>query len=499
MMVDWDLLINEDALASVMPDEYAQFARPVKDALTVFLEGLPEERQGDILAEQAALPPTASISKRLGLMARSCPVLHKLGQILARDQRLALELRQQLQELESLLPSISTETIQNILAREFGPLDRLGVTLETPAIAEASVAVVVGFQQQSGDVFQNGVFKILKPGIEQLLEEELELFENVGEYLDQRCDELQIPHLDYRETFEQVRNKLLLEIRLDQEQLHLTEAYAFYADEPRVQIPRLFDFCTSRVTAMQRVTGGKVTDHCPGSSSERRRLSELVVEALITQPIFSRDSQAMFHCDPHAGNLFFTREGRLAILDWSLVGKLSDQDRIAIVQIMLGAAALDAGRIAQVLGDLAARPPDFSVLKHIIDSRLRQIRRGQIPGIRWLVGMLDEAVQSAQLRVSPDLLMFRKTLYTLQGVLLDLDQNEYQIDQVLFGEFIKNFVVEWPKRWVTLPNSREFATRLSNLDLTRWAWGLPESTARFWAGHIRDLLLVPQNATRPGS
>ncbi len=126
------------------------------------------------------------------------------------------------------------------------------------------MAVVVPFRQDNrsgGDEPVCGVFKVLKPGIEQQLERELNLLQRVGEHLDQRCEELQIPQLDYEESFQQAREKLLDEVQLEHEQRHLVEAKKFFADEPRVQIPELLEHCTSRVTAMERLSGGKVTDH----------------------------------------------------------------------------------------------------------------------------------------------------------------------------------------------------------------------------------------------
>ena len=78
--------------------------RPIREGLIVFLERLPTAAQEEILAQQAALPWSASISERLSLLARGCPVLHKLGQVFARDQCLAPELRHHLRGLESLAP-----------------------------------------------------------------------------------------------------------------------------------------------------------------------------------------------------------------------------------------------------------------------------------------------------------------------------------------------------------------------------------------------------------
>ncbi len=207
------------------------------------------------------------------------------------------------------------------------------------------------------------MFKILKPGVEERLEQELELFERVGAYLDERCDDFRIPHLDYRESFEQVRGKLRHEVRLDLEQRHLAQARAAYAGEPRVLVPALFAHCTPRVTAMERVTGRKVTEHRLGSTSAERRLAELVLDALIARPFFSRASQALFHGDPHPGNLFLTADRRLAILDWSLVGSLGERERAAVVQVALGGlmvAVLVSGLRTSMMRECGTpRPQDW--------------------------------------------------------------------------------------------------------------------------------------------
>jgi ubiquinone biosynthesis protein len=489
-MPSWDCLIDEAAVASVIPDEYARFRRPVRDALAVFLDGLPPAHQAAVLAEQASLPPTATAAERLARLARGCPALHKLGQVLARDHRLSAELRRHLQELESLPPSVPLEAIQGILAREFSRLDRLGVTLVPPALAEASVAVVIPFRRSRGPRGvrpQEGVFKVLKPGIEERLEQELELFGRVGAYLDQRCDDLRIPHLDYRESFEQVRDKLRHELRLDLEQLHLAQARTAYENEPRVQVPALFDLCTPRVTAMERVTGGKVTEHGLDSADAKRRLADLVVEALIARPFFAPAGAALFHGDPHAGNLFLTDDNRLAILDWSLAGSLGERERRAVVQMTLDALTLDAGRIVAILAGLGERRRvDRPALESLVHAWLRRVRWGQFPGFTWLMGLLDEATQSARLRVGADLLLFRKSLHTLEGVVADIGAGGRRIDDVLLGEFLRHLVTEWPRRWLAPPHCRAFATRISNADLVQMAFSSPWAATQFWLDQTLD-------------
>ena len=87
--MNWNDLLEESALATLLPQEYEHFAKPICEGLAVFLQGLPEAEQAEIIAVQMALDSSATQAERLGLLARSCPVLQKIGQILAREQRLA--------------------------------------------------------------------------------------------------------------------------------------------------------------------------------------------------------------------------------------------------------------------------------------------------------------------------------------------------------------------------------------------------------------------------
>lgn len=472
--MNWEWLIGETNLTGLLPEAYAKYAKPLQGALTLFLEGLPPLRQGAIAMEQTALPLTASVAERLVLLARSSPVLHKLGQTLARDRKLSPELRNHLQQLESLSPSIPFEAVKSALEQQLGPLGRLGVTLFPPALAEASVAVVVPFRFTSGKGYSDGVFKVLKPGIEARLDQELQLLEQVGSFLDERCEDLEIPHLEYRNSFERVRAKLRYEVSLDREQRNLTMARNFYRGDRRVRIPALFDLCTPRVTAMERVIGRKVTECSQESLGDRRKIAKLLVEALISRPVFSREAQALFHGDPHAGNLFSTSKLGLAILDWSLTGSLGEKERDSIMQIMLGAISFRAEKtVAALCGLSSCRDFDLETLKAIVYRWINRILDGQIPGLRWLVGLLDDVVSKAGLRFKADLLLFRRTLRMVEDIVTDIVGESDLIDQVLQCDFFIHFSAEWPRRLFAFPDSHEFATRLSNIDLAELALSFP--------------------------
>jgi ubiquinone biosynthesis protein len=219
----------------------------------------------------------------------------------------------------------------------------------------------------------------------------------------------------------------------------------------------------------------------------------------VAQPIFSRANRAVFHGDPHAGNLLYTEDGRLAILDWSLIGHLDEPERIAMGQVLLSAITLDAPRTAALLSGLDTQARiNQSELRAVVDNWLRRIRYGQFPGLTWLVGMLDEAIHSSRLRMKPDMMIFRKSLLVLEGVVRDLGAEGAEIEKTLLGEFLLQFVKELPERWFSVLASREFPTRLSNLDLIATVFNLPLAASRCWRMWWHDLQLQPRLAMPVG-
>jgi ubiquinone biosynthesis protein len=151
-------------LVSAVPETYAAYRRP----LAFFLDHLSPGRAAAIVRDQLTLPPEAGDADRLFALARRSPTLHKLGQILARDRRLDLRLRRTLQQLESMPSGLSISALRPLIEHELGALDRAGIALEPTALAEASVAVIVAFTWHG----RRGVFKLLRPGVEQELAED---------------------------------------------------------------------------------------------------------------------------------------------------------------------------------------------------------------------------------------------------------------------------------------------------------------------------------------
>jgi ubiquinone biosynthesis protein len=470
----------------LVPDIYAEYRPLVVDGFVQFLGRLSNERIEAIVSEQLMLPEETSVDERLVAMLHQCPTLHKLGQVVSHDKRLAPALRERLQSLESLAPTTELSSIEAVLARELNGIPA-GIELAPRALAEGSVAVVLpfGWNEPGERLPRRGVFKILKPLAEQQMREELGLFPAMGEYLEERCKHYGLPALDYRNTLDSVRSLLLNEIRLDLEQSHLAKAERFYAGEHEVHVPRLLPFCTPHVTAMERIDGVKVTN--PRLEAERRRkLAATIIESLLAKPFWSAEPLAVFHADPHAGNLFASEDGRLAILDWALIVELTREQRAAVMQAALGALTLDEQQTIRAIASLG-KVLERRKLEDAVADAFRLVRRGVFPGFDWLTGLLDGVMAAGAMQFPEELTLFRKALLTLSGVVSDVSGRP-SLDQVLTKTGAAQFFRELAGRPLARIDSRDFGSHLSNEDLIcTWA-ALFFVPSRYWIASWRDVL-----------
>jgi ubiquinone biosynthesis protein len=477
-------------VSPMVPEEFAQFRSITADALGFFLAHLSEPRLTELVARQCDLSADASAEERLANLIACCPTLHKLGQVVARDRRLSPELRRRLQTLESMEPTTPVAVIKQTIERELGKSCACSLCIDSRALAEASVAVVIPFSSDGSlDIRPiNGVLKVLKPHVQEQLEEELAIWSDLAAFVDERCKCEGLPLLRCTEIFQTVRELLANEVRLDLEQLHLKEAARFYANSEAIQIPVLFPYSTPRITAMERVFGTRVTDTEHLAYGARKKLAGLLLKELVAKPIWNTEPRAIFHGDPHAGNLFYTDDGRLAILDWSLAGYLDKTEREQTAQIVLGALNLDANRIVRAIAAMTLESPDESALREVVAQAVGALYRSEAPGLQWLLDLLGDATFKAGVLFGEDLILFRKSVLTLEGVAADVSE-DLSLGEVLHLSGGLVLLREWSRRCVASPVSRDFGTHVSNIDLLSLYFAAPSAMTRFFT----DRLFQPSN------
>lgn len=460
----------------LVPDSLASHREAIGDAFEFFRKATSTSAEN---ATTVSLSEGASFERWISI-ALASPSLHKLAQVLARHRSLPLELRRQLQTLESLAPRTPIDPLLPMIREDLGS-SFSEIELEATALAEASVAVVIPFlRRSSGDEPIRGVLKVLRPGIRARLERELQVWPEVGEVFGRRCRRDGLPDVDYRGPFETVAHLLRNEVNFEAEQQHLGEADSMLSVHPGVRVPKLLPFCSARITAMERIDGKKATETESLTADARRRLAARIVEALLAAPMFSPQQDAMFHADPHAGNLVATPSGDLAILDWALVGHLSQRNREQLAQVMLSAQLLDAGGVCRAIERLGeSSTPDAVRLRETVERSFAEMKSRSSPGFTWLTELLDAAALTCGVRFGENLLLFRKTLLILQGVIADVS-SEGSLDELLMSSTFNQLSREWPGRFLLPFASRGVGSRLSNFDLLRASWLLPWVSAARW-------------------
>lgn len=470
-------LFESLGLGTLLPEPLAAWRPLLAEGMAFFLERLPEARLGAIVAEQIALASSASAAARATALLAHCPTLHKLGQVVARQPGLDAELRRHLQALESLPASTGVDGLHAHIHAELGA-DH-GLHLADRALAEGSVAVVLPFSWRQGGRSHDGVFKVLKPGIADRLAEELAILPALGDFLEDRGAELGLPAIDYRSHLAAAGRLLVQEIRLDREQANLRAAAVLLADDADVFVPALLPWCTPALTAMERIDGPKLSDAAL-SVRESRRLGRALVGGLLARPFWSCSEATPFHGDLHGGNLLLAPDGRVAVLDWSLVAHLSKAEREALVEVALAALALDESRIAAGLAGLGLREAHDAPIGATVERALDTlVRSGRPLGFDWLVGLLDALALQGAGGFGGQLAVFRKSWLSLAGVLGDLGAG-HDTDLPLLALGLRRFTAEWPARLRAPAESRAFSTHISTADLLRAAADTWPAGLRYW-------------------
>ncbi len=449
----------------ILVPESARRWRPlVTDGMRFVFSRLSDRRLAVRLVKQAELPPGTPPETRLLRLISRMPGLQKLGQVLARNPRLAPSLRTALIELENGMSDVTPEEIRAIIAARLGPaLETYAVELEPAIFSEASVSAVVRFTwKKRGRERERGVFKVLKPYVPDCFAEDMTLLQQLGEFLAAADRGYGFAVRDVKEMLAEVR--LLLEHELDfaREQATLIDARRTFRASIGVRVPHLVrPLCAADITAMSEETGVKVTEACRGSPIRRKRIARQLIEALIAVPLFSREDQAVFHGDPHAGNLFYDEPNReLVLFDWALADRLDLESRRRLVLLVLMTILRNPAAVAEAVCALSLGPGRRLSRERSIRKAVQRffdgLPRGHAPGTLDAMRLLDEVALEG-VRFPPALFLFRKMLFTLDGVLHDIAGSEVRIDQVLAREFLTRWLASFGLLHAPL-QTRDFAS-----------------------------------------
>lgn len=438
-----------------------------------------------------------SVPERLRLAFEELgPTFVKLGQVLSTrvdilselvGQEEALAWSTEFQKLQRHAQPFDFSEVRTTIEQEFKmPLEKVFSTYEQQPFAAASIAQVHAATLETGE---SVVVKVQRPRVATIIQTDLNLLMELAERLENRDPEMHLfkPTELVREFSRSIRKEIDFTI----EATNTDAFYQRFATSSKVKIPRVhWDFTNRRVLTLERIDGVPINAiaQLDEMGFDRTELAETLVEMFYTQVL----SDGFFHADPHPGNVFVLEDGRIGLVDFGMVGRISDDMLRHICNWLSAVLTKDVDAVVRsyirmgILGD----ETDIAALKLEMNDFLE--RYFNMPPSRLRLGEVIHEVFNASLRhqihVPPAFLMLGKTVATVESVVMKLnpDFKILEFSQPYISQFlVQNF---GSKRWERqLADSVEDFTELARdmpLQLHRILQKLQRGSLKFELEHL---------------
>lgn len=428
-----------------------------------------------IRGHESSPVPLISVPERLRLAFEELgPTFIKLGQVLSTrvdilseivGQEEALEWITEFQKLQRHAQPFAFAEVCATIEQEFKmPLDEVFATFTQQPFAAASIAQVHAATLADNEPV---VVKVQRPRVAAIIQTDLNLLMELAERLENHSPESHL--FKPTELVREFSRSIQKEIDFTLEAANTDAFYHRFADSPQVKIPKVhWEFTNRRVLTVERIDGIPIdaVAQLEEKGFDRGQLAEALVALFYAQVL----DDGYFHADPHPGNVFVLEDGRIGLVDFGMVGRISD-DMLRHIGTWLGAVlARDVDTIVRsyirmgILGD----ETDIAALKLEMHDFLE--RYFTMPPDRHRIGEVIHEVFNASLRhqihVPPAFLMLSKTVATVESAVMKLDPgfNILEFSQPFLAKFLaQNLRAE---RW-----ARQFAD--SAEDFTELARDLP--------------------------
>jgi len=348
------------------------------------------------------------------------PAYIKLGQFLAtRPDVFGVETTTDLSRLKDKIPPFSMKAAQKALVEEFGEAEasRLFPELSEP-IAAASLAQVHRLQTDDGAM----AVKILRPGVENMIGRELRAMKRAARTVERvNVESRRLEPVAFTNTVA-VSMEKELDLRLEAggaDEMRELSFKAGYFHIPQVDWER----SGKRVLTTEWVEGKSLTDpeaaNTPGI--DRPALANSITRGFLDHAIH----HGVFHADMHEGNMIVTPDGRLALVDFGIIGRIGLTERRFLAEILWGFLRRDYYRVAEVHFEAGYVPADKSVgdfaqALRSVGEPIHGKSASDVSMGRLLLQLLD-FTHTFGMHLRPELVLLQKTMVQVEGVARAID------------------------------------------------------------------------------
>ncbi len=352
------------------------------------------------------------------------PSYIKLGQFLAtRADVIGPELAKDLSHLQDRLPPFSMNEARAAIERALGGHLENHFTSFGPPVAAASIAQVHQAEVLDPDGTSRTVaVKVLRPGVERRFKADLDSY-----YFAARQIERFHPpsrRLKPVAVVDTLRRTTELEMDLRLEAAAISEMAENIAGDEGFRVPTVDWRRTSRrILTLDWIDGTPISDHeaLNARGLDKKELGLIVIRSFLKHAM--RDG--FFHADMHQGNLFVDNAGKVAAVDFGIMGRLGTKERRFLAEILHGLITRDYRRAAWVHFWAGYVPPHHPV--EVFAQALRAIgepihgRAASEISMADLLGQLFAYTEVFDMQTRPELIMLQKSMVIVEGVARSLN------------------------------------------------------------------------------
>ena len=349
------------------------------------------------------------------------PTFVKLGQVMAtRVDLLTPEWTTELGKLQNAVPALPFAQVRPQLVEDLGAdPEAVFERLEETPLAAASLAQTHRAWLADGSAV---VLKVRRPGIRDTVEADLRLMARLAEIVEERAPDLRRYHP--AEVVQQFSASLRRELDFAAEGRNAERIAANFAGHDEVVVPRVYwEWTSERLNVQECLQGIAGTDLAAVDAAGLDRAQLAATGADIVLKMVLEDG--FFHADPHPGNIFYLPDGRIGVIDFGMVGRVSEQRRFQIVQLLHGLVERESAPVAAVLMEWGegGGEVDEARLQADVGAFVDQYRGVPLKDLHMGLMLTDVTtiLRDNGLSLPPDLALMIKAFLTLEGMGRQLD------------------------------------------------------------------------------
>jgi ubiquinone biosynthesis protein len=367
------------------------------------------------------------------------PAAIKFGQALAtRPDLVGAEAARDLQLLQDNLPPAPFEEVKRAIEQGLEkPLDQVFSEIDPEPVGAASIAQVHRAVTTEGKLV---AVKVLRPNIEEDFARAIETYEWAAARVEAMGGEA--ARLRPRAVIAYFKQWTARELDLRREAASASELRENLVAESGFFVPAIDWSRTSRrVMTLEWIDGIKLTDReaLVEAGHDLKALAAILVRAFLRQAVID----GFFHADLHQGNLFALPDGRLAAIDFGIMGRIDRQARFWLAEILYGLLTGDYLRVAEIHFEAQYVPAhhnveEFATALRAVGEPIRGLPVKDISIGQMLDGLFN-ITRDFDMPTQPHLLLLQKTMVMEEGVAhnLDPDINMWETAEPFLREWVR--------------------------------------------------------------